>query len=259
MKRLLALVSAMLLGTALLPAGCGGDDDGDGDGNPDDGRPDETGAVCAAPVDCYPGVDTATIQGEVLCLDELRDGYCTHTCAADTDCCAAAGECKTDLKQVCSPFESTGNNMCFLSCEPEDLVPAPGQTDVNDQEYCQRAAGRDFICRSSGGGSSNRKICVPGDCGVGAACLSGADCATGLECVTSLGIGYCTKRSCTANAECPTGSACVRHTDGQNYCMKSCAGASDCTFCRGYNDLVACTPQVQFVETGFTGSVCVPD
>jgi hypothetical protein len=253
MKKLLGFASALLAGIVLLPAGCGDDDatgGGDGAGN---NRPDNTGAACAAASDCYPLIDPQTILGEILCLDRVRGGYCTHTCTADADCCAAMGECKTDIEQVCSPFEATGDMMCFLSCEAEDLVPST----VDEQEYCQREAGRDFICRSSGGGANNRKVCVPGDCGVGAACAGGADCATGLECILTLAGGYCTTRGCTSNAECPADSACVRHSDGQNYCFKSCVGKGDCTFCRGWDDLAECAADVEFVEAG-TGSVCVP-
>ena len=71
--------------------------------------------------DCYPHVDHAELAGAVECLDCVRAGYCTHLCETDDDCCAVEGECETDLKQVCAPFESTGRRMCLLSCEGADL------------------------------------------------------------------------------------------------------------------------------------------
>jgi len=110
---------------------------------------------CAVPEDCYPEVDPAAIQGEIDCITRVDDGYCTHTCTSDTDCCAVEGECQTGIPQVCSPFESLPDMRCFLSCEPDVIG------DWDETEYCANYAHPAFLCRSSGGGSSNRKICVP--------------------------------------------------------------------------------------------------
>jgi len=92
-------------------------------------------------------------------LDRVPNGYCTHHCAADADCCAVPGECHANVAEVCAPFESTGEMTCFLSCEDADLK-AFGFTDST--AFCQQYANAAFICRSTGGGSKNRKVCVPG-------------------------------------------------------------------------------------------------
>lgn len=246
---LAALLGAMGL---VLAGGCGSDDDADKKGGTggEGGRPDQTGSACETADDCYPDVaDKTTLSGEVQCLDRVRDGYCTHLCDTDDDCCAAEGECKTALKQVCSPFESTGLKMCFLSCEAEDR-------DADEAEYCQREAGKDFICRSSGGGNQNRKVCVPGDCGVGAECADGTNCDADLSCVTSVPGGYCGKTGCTSNADCPQDSLCVQ--GDPNYCARPCTTVTDCTFCRRSEVWTACRDTVTFVQDGTTGSVCVP-
>ena len=122
------------------------DDDGD------DGL-DAVGQPCEDASECYPGVDTDALAGDVVCMDEVEGGYCTHHCATDDDCCAAEGECdpEYDLDYVCGPFESTGQMFCFISCEGEK----------NGDSYCQTWAHPDFICRSTGGGADNRKVCVP--------------------------------------------------------------------------------------------------
>lgn len=114
---------------------------------------DNTGRSCTSADECYFGIDHADIQGDVTCLDRVKDGYCTHTCETDADCCAVEGECDVGLPQVCGPFESTGMKFCFLSCE--------NIGDVDETEYCQNNAHVAFICRSTGGGSENRKVCVP--------------------------------------------------------------------------------------------------
>ncbi len=133
----------------LLPA-CGNDDDG--------AAPTNTGQACAAADQCYPGVKDGELLGDAVCLAEVEGGYCTHTCTQDTDCCAATGECAGNHAEVCSPFESTNDMYCFLSCENADFEG----TDITDGEaYCQAYASAAFHCRSSGGGSKNRKVCVP--------------------------------------------------------------------------------------------------
>ena len=128
---------------------------GNGNGSSSGGLEDQTGQECAAPGDCFEGIPPADIQGEVQCLDRVEGGYCTHMCQDDTDCCAVDGECEEGTTQVCSPFESTGLEMCFIACEKDNV----GSLDPDD--FCADFH-RDFVCRSSGGGSENRKVCVPG-------------------------------------------------------------------------------------------------
>ncbi|MEZ4299380.1 MAG: hypothetical protein R3B70_30800 [Polyangiaceae bacterium] len=133
---------ALAAGAALGVGACSGDGE-------------QAGQACDAPADCYPDVDPADLKGEVLCLDKVTGGYCTHRCTTDADCCAVDGECKTGHPQVCAPFESTGEMLCFLSCE-KDVIG-----DQEDTAYCHEFANDVFGCRSTGGGSLNRKVCVP--------------------------------------------------------------------------------------------------
>jgi len=134
---------SLLLATGLL-VGCGDDD-----------TMEMTGRACEVVDDCFPDVNHEDLSGDVLCLDRVMDGYCTHRCTTDADCCAAEGECETGIRQVCAPFESTGEMLCFLACEADDI----GDRDEND--YCAEEAHETFICRSTGGGVMNRKVCVP--------------------------------------------------------------------------------------------------
>lgn len=133
-----------------LISGCGDDDD--------DRPAEEAGTSCASADQCYPMVEGDLTGGEAVCMDRVPGGYCTHFCSSDADCCAVEGECRTNLSQVCAPFESTGMMFCFLSCETAD-VEAAGVGD--ESEYCHRFAHSSFSCRSTGGGSENRKVCVP--------------------------------------------------------------------------------------------------
>ncbi len=121
---------------------------------------EQAGTACATADTCYPDVqDKTQIAGEVQCLTKVSGGYCTHLCTADTDCCAVPGECRTGHPQVCAPFENQTATYCFLSCEDADLKAA-GYTDST--LYCHDFASATFNCRSTGGGTNNRKICSSG-------------------------------------------------------------------------------------------------
>jgi hypothetical protein len=142
----------LLIATAsLLSSACGSSSSGAG-------APNNTGQSCGVAADCYSSLASGSVHGEVECLTRVPNGYCTHLCTADTDCCAVPGECPQALNEVCGPFESTGLQECFLTCE-DNAVTAAGFTDST--VFCQRYASAAFICRSTGGGSNNRKVCVP--------------------------------------------------------------------------------------------------
>jgi hypothetical protein len=154
-----------ILAVAWIPmvTACGHGDSG-GSPPPSAGQ---TGASCSVPTQCYPGLDAATLRGTADCLTNVPGGYCTHQCSVDSDCCAVPGECRTALVEVCSPFESLPGQMCFLSCEDADLARAENQgvwpvsSDASPSAYCRYFASPNFGCRASGGGSANRKICLP--------------------------------------------------------------------------------------------------
>ena len=100
-------------------------------------------------------VDKSQLAGDMQCLDRVPGGYCTHECTTDADCCAVPGECDVNDVQVCAPFESSGLMLCFHSCESADLPDG-----ADDTAFCQ-GINLGFGCRSTGGGSDNRKVCVP--------------------------------------------------------------------------------------------------
>jgi hypothetical protein len=175
--------SALLLALAVS---CGDDEDTRRDtttSSSGTGLTDQTGEECVAADDCFSTIARDDIQGGIVCLDRVDGGYCTHDCTIDDDCCAVEGECDTGETQVCGPFESTGMMMCFISCEDADISGA------DPEEHC---AGfhADFACRSTGGGSANRKVCVPSGAG---ACTVVDDCASGFDncCKNSLGDYRC--------------------------------------------------------------------
>ena len=140
-----------VIAMALCAAACG-------NSNPPP-PPEQTGQACTAASECFSGIDGAALQGgAAVCLDRVPGGYCTHFCSMNSHCCAVPGECRTSYPQVCAPFESTGNMYCFLSCEDRDLADA-GVVDAD--AFCATYAWVGFKCRSTGGGSQNRKVCVP--------------------------------------------------------------------------------------------------
>jgi hypothetical protein len=120
----------------------------------------QTGQSCTQSSQCYATLDAAALHGTVTCLTQLQNGYCTHTCTADTDCCAVPGECPANLAETCAPLSSAPTTYCFVSCEANDIAASnSGITDPN--AYCQHFAGSTFNCHSTGGGSANKKFCGP--------------------------------------------------------------------------------------------------
>lgn len=161
--------SAVMLGLSIVGSvlsACSGDSASVDDGGVFDSGtargPEATGQECTSVAQCYSGLDASTLQGgAAVCLDRVTGGYCTHLCKTDADCCAVPGECKSGFRQVCAPFESTGQMMCFLSCEQADLKPAPDGGVLDSDGYCHTYASAQLGCRSTGGGSKNRKVCLP--------------------------------------------------------------------------------------------------
>ncbi len=154
-------MGAVMLSLALAVLGC---DDDEPSGPVVSAGAENTGQSCTSSSQCYAWLDGAALRGESVCLDRVPGGYCSHQCTSDADCCAIPGECKTAHPQVCAPFESTSQNICFLSCEEKTAEQAgvwtQGQPWDGDA-YCGTYAHAGFRCRSTGGGSSNRKVCVP--------------------------------------------------------------------------------------------------
>jgi hypothetical protein len=148
-------VGILTLAACGLGAACGSSSDNTSSGSGTTSGT-QTGQSCSAASQCYPGVaDGGVIKGTVTCLTQVSGGYCTHTCQADSDCCAISGECSPGHPQVCAPFESTGQNYCFLSCESA----AVGSIDATT--YCHDYANAAFGCRSTGGGKANKQVCLP--------------------------------------------------------------------------------------------------
>jgi hypothetical protein len=130
-------------------------------GNPEGGG-EQVGQACAQASQCYPTLEAAALHGTVTCLTQgLPAGYCTHTCQSAADCCAIPGECLTGFKEVCAPYESTGQMYCFLACDSSDIAAAPDAGTTDPSTFCSRWANASFTCRSTGGGSANRKFCGP--------------------------------------------------------------------------------------------------
>lgn len=89
-------------------------------------------------------VDVVPEDATGACLEKSGGGFCTWECAADADC---ANDVDDDFDFVCAPLESNPQTYCFPACgEGEDGA-----------EECPDGYG----CRSTGGGSDNRKICFP--------------------------------------------------------------------------------------------------
>ena len=145
------LLVATGLATALACSGGGGG--GGASGTP-------AGQSCAAATQCYAGLDAAALHGQVTCLSQLQNGYCTHACQTDADCCAVAGECE-GVQEVCAPLQSASGTYCLVSCSSAAIAAFPNAGTTDPTTYCQRWANASFTCRSTGGGHDNMMFCGP--------------------------------------------------------------------------------------------------
>ena len=94
---------------------------------------------CDAPEDCE------VPEGEeAVCLDKAEQGFCSLECGEDSDC---EGVDEDEFDYVCASFESEAAMYCFPACAQ----------DAEEGEECPG----DLTCRSTGGGSDNRKMCFP--------------------------------------------------------------------------------------------------
>jgi hypothetical protein len=145
-----------------LACSSGNNTSGGGSGSSSGGTTNTTGQTCSSASQCYRLVDAGTVRGTVTCLMQgIPNGYCTHTCTQNSDCCAVPGECPYGYPEVCAPFESTGQKYCFLSCAASAISSAADAGTSDPTTYCQRYASASFICRSTGGGAQNQQFCGP--------------------------------------------------------------------------------------------------
>jgi hypothetical protein len=183
----MATMRIIPIGLSLLlvvAASCSDDDVNNGAEDDGTGLSGTTGQECQVADDCFSDVaGSEDIMGTSNCLDRVEGGYCTHECTANTDCCTVDDVCPVDTTHVCGPFESTGLMLCFISCENADV----GNDDPDD--YCG-GFHADFVCRSTGGGANNQKVCVPGG---GGACDNADNCSADFAycCENSLGDNRC--------------------------------------------------------------------
>ena len=148
-------VACAALTAAILA--CSGGSSSSGTGGPNT----QTGSSCTSASACYPSLDAGALHGQVTCLTQLQNGYCTHTCASDADCCAATGECPAGIKEICASFESSGQMYCFVSCASADITADPNAGTTDPTAFCQKVANASFTCRSTGGGRNNQQFCGP--------------------------------------------------------------------------------------------------
>ena len=97
------------------------------------------------------------------------------------------------------------------------------------------------------------------DLGVGAQCTMDNQCNadTMQKCLNFKG-GYCGIMGCAHDADCPEDSACIAHTDGVNYCFRTCADKPDCNANRDVENEANCSSSVTFVDGTMGRKACVP-
>ncbi len=95
--------------------------------------------------------------------------------------------------------------------------------------------------------------------GVGAECDTTEDCSEeDQSCLTQFKGGYCGIVDCEHDVDCPEDSACIAHTDGTNYCFRTCVDKPDCNANRSEDNWSNCSSSVTFVDGDEGRKACVP-
>ena len=97
------------------------------------------------------------------------------------------------------------------------------------------------------------------DLGVGAQCTSNDQCDSDTHqvCLSFKG-GYCGLMGCAHDTDCPQDSACIMHTDGVNYCFRTCSDKAQCNANRDVDNEANCSSSVTFVDGTMNRKACVP-
>jgi len=96
--------------------------------------------------------------------------------------------------------------------------------------------------------------------GIGAQCTMTSECNTKLNevCLSQFKGGYCGLEGCLHDTDCPADSACIAHTDGHNYCFRTCVEKPDCNANRDPINESNCSSSVVFVDGTMNRKACVP-
>jgi hypothetical protein len=97
------------------------------------------------------------------------------------------------------------------------------------------------------------------DLGVGAQCTSNDQCDSDTHqvCLSFKG-GYCGLMGCTHDTDCPQDSACIMHTDGVNYCFRTCSDKAQCNANRDVDNEANCSSNITFADPETGIKACVP-
>jgi hypothetical protein len=97
---------------------------------------------------------------------------------------------------------------------------------------------------------------------VGAECLASEDCDNSDDfiqtCLPQFAGGYCGLQDCLDDLDCPEDSACIAHTDGVNYCFRTCADKPECNRNRSIENESNCSSNVVFTDGANGRKACVP-
>lgn len=97
---------------------------------------------------------------------------------------------------------------------------------------------------------------------VGAQCVDNDGCDNSDDfiqtCLTQFKGGYCGLEDCASDLECPEDAACIAHTDGVNYCFRTCRDKPDCNTNRSVENESNCSSNVVFTDGAGGRKACVP-
>ncbi|MFH2005320.1 MAG: hypothetical protein ABI333_01920, partial [bacterium] len=216
--------------------------------------------------------DATECQGDLVCLTDFPNGYCSEACTENADCergvcrsetCLALCEGDNDCRDGYSCVHVLGERGC--------APPARGFHGLGDDCVGDADCAGELTCQIVGdGGRQCTESCTSVlNCGVGAVCVQSqcrrtcdqdADCHTDQVCVSTPDGRICANEParaplggpCAGDSDCDTGLTCLTDAPG-GYCTRQCGGAGDCPdgVCHDGYCFVGCSPSADEVDLLF--------
>ncbi len=214
----------------------------------------------------------AACEGEMICLTDFPEGYCSNDCDSDADCdmgtcildtclasCGDDGDCRDgyscvhgDQGRACAP-PARGYHGLGDSCQGElDCVDELSCLAVSEEgQQCTETCTSVLNCGS-------QADCIDGLCR--RSCAGDEDCHQDQVCASTPDGRFCTPLPplsplggpCAENQDCVSGLTCL--TDApEGYCTRDCTGAGDCDggICHDGFCFSGCSPSASEVDVLF--------
>ncbi|RKG93397.1 adhesin [Corallococcus terminator] len=215
------------------------------------------GAACTADSQCGATVSRClTASQQTVGFPGWRDGYCSQSCSANTDCPRGS---------TCANVGTVGKR-CLDDCRPgtSDCRPGYSCAPLPEGNACIADCATDNDCGSSFACRTCDHACIQARQGsrtVGEPCTQDTECGTNQQCLKLNGNpqGFCSEACSVDACTCSPGNTCrPAGTGGQRFCFRDCEQGT-CPSplqCTPFGQGAACIASCRFNQDCPNGLYC---